>query len=132
MARATIGERIKQAMEIRGYKQVDVVRMAKPLSVKYGRKLAKNALSQYIHDKVDPRRDMIALLAEVLDVDDAWLTGYDVSMEREIPAPTNGDGLDELDRKLLSIIPMLSYDQKRMLLAQIEIVLKEQEGQKEA
>jgi transcriptional regulator with XRE-family HTH domain len=93
-------------MEIRGYKQADIVRRAKPFCEKYGRRLEKNALSQYIHDKVQPRRDMIALLAEVLNVDDAWLTGYDVSMERNIPVPTVGDGLDaELLRRLMSLTP---------------------------
>lgn len=71
MAMATTGERLKEALEARNYKQVDVVRKAKPLCEKYGRQLKKNALSQYIHDKVEPRRDMIALLAEALNVDDA-------------------------------------------------------------
>ena len=49
----------------------------------------------------------------------------------EKPAPTDGDGLGELDRKLFELIPKLSYDQKMMLLVQIETVLKAQEGRKE-
>lgn len=118
MAMATTGERLKEAMEARNYKQVDVVRKAKPLCEKYGRQLKKNALSQYIHDKVEPRRDMIALLAEALNVDDAWLTGYDVPMERNTPVPIVEDGLE---KKLSSLTPELLNTLDRFLeLAQAD------------
>lgn len=104
---ATTGERIKEAMAERGYKhQADVVRHAERFFSKHGRILTKNALSQYYNDKVEPKRDMIALIAEALDVNDAWLLGYDVPMGREIPVPIDEDGLnEELIKLLVNLTP---------------------------
>ena len=122
MAMATTGERLKEAMEARNYKQVDVVRKAKPLCEKYGRQLKKNALSQYIHDKVEPRRDMIALLAEALNVDDAWLTGYDVPMERNTPVPIVEDGLSPAREALLNEVDSMNEEEIYHLLDVIRAV----------
>lgn len=100
---ATTGERIREAMAARGFKhQADVVRYAERYFSKHGRILTRNALSQYYNDKVEPKRDMIALIAEALDVNDAWLLGYDVPMSREIPVPIDEDGLNDELIKLLS------------------------------
>lgn len=129
MAVATTGERIKCAMAMRGIKhQADIVRKSAYFSEKYGRTLSRNALSQYIHDLVEPKRDMIALIAEVLDVSDAWLLGYDVPMEREKPVPVERDGLDDLDRQILECLQKVTRDQKMMILAQLQIALKAQEA----
>ena len=98
---AATAERLRQAMSERRYRQADVVRRAKPIGEKYGRTLTKNALSQYVNGKVEPKRDMIALLAEALDVDDAWLMGFDVPMERLHPVPTGKEGITEDEAELI-------------------------------
>ncbi|MEE8703885.1 MAG: aminotransferase class I/II-fold pyridoxal phosphate-dependent enzyme [Olsenella sp.] len=64
-------ERLSQAMGERGLKQVDLLRMA----AERGQKLGKSQLSQYVSGKTLPRRDSLALLAELLGVDAAWLSG---------------------------------------------------------
>ena len=52
----TTSQRLQQIMEERGYKQVDVLRLAKPFCEKYNVKLTKSALNQYISGNVkDPR-----------------------------------------------------------------------------
>jgi len=71
---AAISDRIRQAMNIRGMKQVDV-------SNKSG--VPKSALSEYISGKYEPKQKALYLLAKALDVNVAWLMGLDVSMERE-------------------------------------------------
>lgn len=74
----TTGKRLRKIMSDRNLKQVDILRMCEPYCEKYGIKLAKNDLSQYISDKVHPRQDKLSVLAMALDVSEAWLMGFDV------------------------------------------------------
>ena len=74
----TTGKRLRKIMSDRCLKQVDILRMCEPYCEKYGVKLAKNDLSQYISDKVQPRQDKLSILAMALDVPEAWLMGFDV------------------------------------------------------
>lgn len=46
--------------------------------------LSKQAISMYISGDRNPKRPTITVIAEVLNVDEAWLMGYDVPMERAI------------------------------------------------
>ena len=63
MAQTTFAERLKAAMQARGLKQVDVVRMAQEQGIKLG----KSQLSQYLSGKTEPRRDMLAFLSAALE-----------------------------------------------------------------
>lgn len=76
------GTRIKKIMNDRNLKQVDILNLCAPYCTKYGIKLAKNDLSQYISDKVQPRQDKLSILGMGLNVSEAWLMGFDVPMER--------------------------------------------------
>lgn len=67
------GERICKALSIRDMKQVD-------LSEKTG--IPKSAISQYCAGAFKPKQQRLFLIAEALDVDEAWLMGLDVPMER--------------------------------------------------
>ncbi|MFR7589833.1 MAG: helix-turn-helix domain-containing protein [Longibaculum sp.] len=44
----------------------------------------KGALSSYINGRYEPKQNNIYLLAKALDVNEAWLMGYDVPMERNV------------------------------------------------
>ena len=77
----TTGKRLRTIMEERNLKQVDILRMCEPYCEKYGVKLAKNDLSQYISDKVQPKQDKLSILGMALGVSEAWLMGYDVPMK---------------------------------------------------
>ena len=70
--------RLREAMRAAGMKQADVVRVAQ----ERGRKLGKSQVSQYVSGKTLPRRDVLALLADILGVRSAWLAG-----EEEGPDP---------------------------------------------
>ena len=58
---------------LRGYKQIDLVQ-------KTG--ISKGALSSYISGRYVPKQNNIYLIAEALEVNEAWLMGADVPMER--------------------------------------------------
>jgi len=65
--------RLKEGMELRNLKQADIVEMTK---------INKGALSSYLSGKYSPKQDNIYKLALALNVNEAWLMGYDVPMER--------------------------------------------------
>lgn len=118
----TTGQRLQEVMSLRHLRQADIIEMARPLSEKYNRVLKKNALSQYVNDKAEPKRDMIALLAEALNVDDAWLLGYDVQMERK--APTINTSESEREERMIDLFKRLSPTEQMDTIVQIERKLK--------
>lgn len=71
-------DRLKQVMEARGLRQVDILEAAKPFCEKHKIKLGKNDLSQYVSGKVEPGRDKLSILSLALGVSETWLMGYDV------------------------------------------------------
>lgn len=71
----TISERIKEGLEIRGLKQADLVNLTG---------ISKGALSSYIAGTYEPKQRNIYKIAEALDVNEAWLMGYDVQMKRNL------------------------------------------------
>ena len=70
----TTSQRILEGMELRSYKQADLVE-------KTG--ISKGALSSYIAGRYVPKQNNIYLIAKALDVNEAWLMGADVPMERQ-------------------------------------------------
>lgn len=64
-------ERLAQAMEDKGLKQVDIIRAAEAR----GEKLGKSHISQYVSGKTMPRDNILQLLADILGVDKEWLRG---------------------------------------------------------
>lgn len=66
-------KRIRQAMELRGIKAVDLVQATG---------LGKSAISQYISGKYEPKQVAIHKIAKALNVSEAWLMGYDVPIQR--------------------------------------------------
>lgn len=83
MKKSSTSERLKQIMNERNLKQVDILEKAKPFCEKYGIDLGKSALSQYVSGKVDPGSEKLTILGLALNVNEVWLMGYDVSPERE-------------------------------------------------
>lgn len=66
-------KRIRQGMELRGMKAVDLVQATG---------IGKSAISQYISGKYEPKQVAIHKIAKALNVSEAWLMGYDVPMQR--------------------------------------------------
>lgn len=69
----TTSERIKEALELKGMKQSDLVE-------KTG--IGKSSISTYISGSYEPKQRNIYKIAKALGVNEAWLMGYDVPMER--------------------------------------------------
>jgi len=78
----TIKERLREAMNAAGKKQVDLVRETG---------LDPASISSYLSGKYEPKQKAIGLLAQALDVDEMWLWGYDVPRTRSIEQKRSDD-----------------------------------------
>lgn len=83
MKKLTTADRLKQIMNERGMKQVDILKACKPYCEKYGVQLKKNDLSQYVSGKVEPKQDKLSILGLALNVNEVWLMGYNVPAGRD-------------------------------------------------
>lgn len=70
--------RLKAAMAIRNMKQVDLCSATG---------IPKSAMSQYLSGSFEPKQTRLWKMATALEVDEAWLMGYDVPMERKKEDP---------------------------------------------
>lgn len=87
MKTSNTAERLREIMRQRGLKQVDVVRLCKPFCEQYHIGLTKSDLSLYVNGKVEPGQSKLTILEYALDVNPAWLMGYDVPQERSERRP---------------------------------------------
>jgi alanine-synthesizing transaminase len=69
-------ERLREAMQKLGLKQVDMLRIAE----KQGVKLGKGQMSQYVSGKTIPRNDIMGFLERTLQVEPGYLLGREYSM----------------------------------------------------
>jgi len=71
----TLSERLKHAMERLDITQAELVKATG---------ISKGALSSYINGRYEPKQKAIYELAKALNVNEAWLMGYDVPMDRSL------------------------------------------------
>ncbi len=76
--KATTADRLAELMDEMNIRQADIIRMAAPICAKYNMKLSRSDLSQYISGKTEPGQAKLTIIAEALDVSEAWLMGFDV------------------------------------------------------
>lgn len=112
------GNRIRQALDIRGMKQSELCRITK---------IPKSALSQYISGCFEPKQDRIYLISKTLDVSEAWLMGYDVPMERQKNIPQDKKDLSEGEKALLELFNKVPEDQQKLVLQMIRAALGSQQ-----
>ena len=67
-------ERLSQALSIKNITQTELCKRTG---------IPKSAMSQYIKGNFEPKQDRIYLIAKALNISEAWLMGYDVSMHKE-------------------------------------------------
>lgn len=80
MKKTNTSDRLKELMSARDVKQVDVTAATG---------ITKGALSSYISGRYEPKQDNVYLLAKYFNVNEAWLMGYDVPMDRKTPAASS-------------------------------------------
>ena len=117
-------QRLKEVMEKRDLRQVDVLDMAKPFCEKYGVKLNKNDLSQYLSGKVQPKQDKLTLLGMVLNVSEGWLMGFEVSPDRATENAPDSGQTDGRVTECMELFSLLSDAEKDLIIRQIKGILQ--------
>lgn len=110
----TCASRIKEGLRLRDMAQADLCRATG---------IPKSAMSQYCNGGLVPRQDRTFLIAQALDVSEAWLMGYDVPMERQTtPASLVEDGRV---KDFTELFGQLTAEQQALIIAQIKGILSE-------
>lgn len=116
--KASCSDRISYALNVRGMKQSE-------LCIKTG--IPKSAISQYISGEFKPKQDRVFLIAQALAVDEAWLMGYDVPMERQKEVSLDKPELTEGEKVLLDLFNRVPEEQQEMVLQMIRVALGSRE-----
>ena len=123
MKKYTTAQRLKQIMDARNLKQVNILEAAEPYCKKYGVKLGKNDLSQYVSGKVEPGQEKLTILGLALGISEVWLMGYDVPLERTVtPTAEVGDGRT---KEYIELFGLLSAEQQSLIIHAIKGILSE-------
>lgn len=109
------GIRIQKALSIRNMKQSELSKLAK---------VSKSSLSLYIKGEYEPKQDKIYAMAEVLDVADTWLMGYDVPMGRNKITQAE---LTDNEKAMLDLFRQIPEKQQQVLMQLIRDGLKTRE-----
>lgn len=110
--------RLKKALSIRNMKPVE-------LSEKTG--IPKSAISQYMSGYTKPKQDRIYLICKALDINEPWLMGFDVQMERKQPSKEEA----EKDIELLHKMSLLNERDRKIVLDMIDsMIANENNGTK--
>lgn len=112
---STTPERLRLALSNANMKQVE-------LSYKTG--LDKGSISCYLSGKYEPKSDAINKMAIALNVNEMWLWGYDVPMEREKKTPDKIE-LTEGEEMLLELFRRVPIESQPMVLDVLKAVLKQ-------
>lgn len=117
MKKENTSVRLKEIMKERNLRQVDILEKCKPFCERFNVKLARNDLSQYVNGKVEPGQEKLTILALALSVNEAWLMGYDVPMERGEKTNTSKDSAQIMEyfNKLNSNGKEIATEQVRLL-----------------
>jgi len=95
----TFAERLNEALILRNMKPSDLVLKSKD-------QLEKSSVSHYLSGKYNAKQDKLTVIAEILNVNESWLMGYDVS----INPTTKGIKIPVLGR-VVAGIPMEAFEE---------------------
>lgn len=108
-----ISRRIQAALTMRNMKQADLVKLTG---------IHKSSISTYLSGEYEPKQKNIYKIAKALNVNEAWLMGYDVPMERKEPDAIAGDRLNQTVIEAQKILESLPSDLQEAALAQLKIL----------
>lgn len=128
MLEDTFANRLKKALDYNNMRPVDLANKTK---------ISKALISNYLKGSYKAKQDKLYIIAEALNVSEAWLMGYDVDMDRDW-LPDNEDSFDikpnteknnkdfnELDEILFSKAKDLTDDEKRIVLNVMDAIKKD-------
>lgn len=118
MERVSTANRLKQIMEERNLRQIDILNLVVPVCAKYNVKMNKSDISQYVSGKNEPSQEKLVVLGIALNVTESWLMGFDVPRERKDTA-----AIAEKDFEFFYKYSMLDERDKSIILNTIDSML---------
>ena len=112
--KVTCAQRIREALAARKMTQAELCRITG---------IKKSAMSQYANGSFTPRQDRTYLIAQALNVSEAWLMGFDVPMEKTAPASPEES---ERIREFSEVFGKLTAEQQALIISQIKGILLNQ------
>lgn len=124
MKKVEIKDRIRNAMDLRNLTQSELSEKAK---------IDKGQLSSYLSGKYKPRQKNIEAIAKTLNVDEAWLMGFDVPMERHVSSAKKDDNYYQTDaeRKLILSYRKLNEKNQKKCSVYVNTLLTNQQLEEE-
>lgn len=115
---ANIADRIGEALRVKGMRPSALCRAAN---------IPQSSLSLYLSGSYEPKQDRVYAMASALNVDVAWLLGYDVPMgtfASNIKEETVSEELTAKERQLLEIFRLLTDEEKELVLKTAKLIAK--------
>lgn len=106
-------KRIAEALKIKGMKQNELCKLAN---------VPKSSLSLYLSGAYEPKQDRVYDMAKALNVSEAWLMGYDVTMERQTKKTSPEEPkLTEGEKILIDLFRRVPEDKQELVLQMIRV-----------
>ena len=110
-------DRLKAALESKGVKPIELSRMTD---------IPKAAISHYMSGDYEPKKDRIEIMAKALNVNEGWLMGLDVPMDKKAEKKAD-DGanfrLNVGEAKLVTLFREVPEADRDMVVKMIESAL---------
>lgn len=110
------GERLAKALSIKNMKQSELCKLAD---------IPKSSLSLYLSGAYKPKQDRIYRMAKALNVNEYWLMGYAVPMERD--SALTPKEITETEKAMLELFRLIPQKQQEILMQLIRDGLKTKE-----
>lgn len=110
---ATFAERLNDGLTMRGMNAAELA---------HATGIGESSISQYKSGKYEAKQDKLYVIAKALNVNEAWLMGYDVSPER---VEKLRDNLTADEETVLYLYSQLDERDKGRVLGSIETLLSD-------
>ena len=87
--------------------------------------VAQNTVCNWENGKREPDYDSLKRMADFFDVSVDYLLGR--TDKKETPPAGTGEGLDAMEQQLMKYVKDMTPDQKRLLLAQMQVMSEQSE-----
>ena len=115
-------KRLREIMTMRALRQVDIVNKCQPYCRKYHIMINKADISIYLKGTVVPNQGKLFILGKALNVNEAWLMGYDVPMDKPPQDSSPDSVVSDENRELLVEVERLDPAQKDLLRQYLELL----------
>ncbi len=110
MADSKFSSRLNTLLQEKKIKQIELVRMAEEKGIKLG----KSHISQYVSGKTVPRKEILQFLADVFEVDVAWLLGNNIEQKAKGEVMREFKKSAKLDNVLYDVRGLVVEEAARM------------------